>query len=225
MIFQIHYRIHSRCLSSVRQFHIFRNPEHFSNLQRQLRQTKLAIAARLTEYIVIDCSFSNEYNPNENYYQRLQLKIHSCFTSLYRYHSPSFVILCNVCTDESAKSLRNSPYCQTTSLSYLDLFPRESLVYLSPDSPNIMNEYEHNMIYVLGGIFQKTKTERLTFEKAQAEQIRHQSLPLQKYLKFSSNASPVLSLNQVYNILMTLKHTNNNWFEALKCIPERCLSR
>ncbi|CAF0779663.1 unnamed protein product [Adineta ricciae] len=200
-------------------------PEHIFNLQRQLRQAKLAIAARLTDYLVIDCAFADEYDQNELYYERLQLKIHSCFTSLYRYHSPSFVVLCNVYANEKAKSLRNSPYCHTTSLSYMDLFPREQLVYLSPDSPNVMSEYEHNVIYILGGIFQKTKTEQLTLEKAQSEQIRHQSLPLQRYLKLSSNASSVLSLNQVYNILMTLKHTNNNWYEALKCIPERCRSR
>ncbi|CAF0732467.1 unnamed protein product [Adineta steineri] len=215
--------------SFVNNYHIFRCPEHLFNLQRQVRQAKLFVAARFADYIIIDCSFSNEYNDNEilleNYYERLQLKIHSCFTSLHRYHSPSFVTLCNVYSNKKDKFLRNSPYCHATSLSYLDLFPREQLVYLSPDSPNIMNKYEHNVIYILGGIFQKTKNERLTLEKADNEQIRHQSLPLQQYLRLSSNASAVLSLNQVYNILMTLKHNNNNWFDAFKCIPERCLSR
>ncbi|CAF4842064.1 unnamed protein product [Rotaria sp. Silwood1] len=76
-----------------------------------------------------------------------------------------------------------------------------------------MSEYEHNVIYILGGIFQKTKH----------GQIRHQSLPLQKYLRFSSISNTVLSVNQVYNMLMTLKHNNNNWLEVLKCISERCL--
>jgi Trm5-related predicted tRNA methylase len=147
--------------SSVHYFHFFRCPEHLFNVQRQLRQAKLLVAARLADYIVIDCSFVNEYNENDislvNYYERLQLKIHSCFTPLYRYHSPSFVILCNVFSNHNDKWLRNSPFCHATSLSYLDLFPREQLVYLSPDSPNIMTEYEHNVIYILGGIFQKSK--------------------------------------------------------------------
>jgi len=160
MLFQHHYRLW-RCYSSVHKFHLLRCPDHLSNLQRQLRQAKLLVAARLADYIIIDCSFANEYHDNQislgNYYERLQLKIHSCFTSLHRYHSPSFVILCNVFTNDKAKCLRNSPYCHTTSLSYLDLFPREQLVYLSPDSPNIMNEYEHNVVYILGGIFQKSR--------------------------------------------------------------------
>lgn len=148
--------------SSVRFFYFLRCPEHLFNLQRQLRQAKLLVATRLSDYIVIDCSFENEYDENDisqgNYYARLQLKIHSCFTSLYRYHSPSFVILCNVLPNNHDKWLQNSPFCHATSLSYLDLFPREQLVYLSPDSPNIMTEYEHNVIYILGGIFQKSKS-------------------------------------------------------------------
>ncbi|CAF2719965.1 unnamed protein product [Rotaria sp. Silwood2] len=228
MIFRHCYRIWWWS-SSVHYIHFFRCPQHLFDLQRQLRQAKLFVAARLGDYIIIDCSFANEYNDNdissENYYERLQLKIHSCFTLLHRYHSPSFVILCNLFSSNNDKWLRNSPYCHATSLSYLDLFPREQLVYLSPDSPNTMSEYEHNVIYIFGGIFQKTKHERITLEKAKREQIRHQSLPLQKYLRFSPSANTVLSINQVYNILMTLKHNNNNWFEALKCIPERCLMR
>jgi len=138
----------------------FRCPDHLFNLQRQLRQTKLLVAARLSDYLIIDCSFAREYSENEiilrNYYDRLQLKIHSCFTSLYRYHSPSFVLLCNLSTNEQNQSLQNSPFCHATSVSYLDLFPRERLVYLSPDSPNLMTEYEHNSIYILGGIFEKS---------------------------------------------------------------------
>jgi hypothetical protein len=160
MIFRYHHRLWYWS-PSVHYFHVFRCPEHLFNLQRQLRQAKLLVAARLSDYIVIDCSFANVYNQDDislgNYYEKLQLKIHSCFTSLYRYHSPSFVILCNVFSNDNDKWLRNSPFCQTTSLSYLDLFPREQLVYLSPDSPNLMTEYEHNVIYILGGIFQKSK--------------------------------------------------------------------
>lgn len=156
---------HRHCLwywsVPIHYLHFLRCPEHLFNLQRQLRQTKLLVAARLSDYLVIDCSFANEYNENdillETYYERLQLKIHSCFTSLYRYHSPSFVILCNVLSNKNDKWLQNSPFCHATSLSYLDLFPRQQLVYLSPDSPNIMTKYEHDVTYILGGIFEKSK--------------------------------------------------------------------
>ena len=160
MILQQHHRFRSCRWISIQYFHLLRCPQHFSNLQRQFRQAKLLVAARLSDYLVIDCSFAEEFHPHDtqlgNYYERLQLKIHSCFTSLYRYHSPSFVILSNVFSEESDRWLRNSPFCHATTHSYLDLFPREQLVYLSPDSPNIMTKYEHDVVYVLGGIFQKS---------------------------------------------------------------------
>ena len=145
----------------MRCLHILRCHEHMLTLRRQLRQAKLLVAARLADYLVIDCSFANEYEEEttslNSYHARLQLKIHSCFTSLYRYHSPSFVILCNVSSkDNNDQRLHRSPYCHATSLSYLDLFPAKQLVYLSPDSPNVMQEYDHNITYILGGIFQKS---------------------------------------------------------------------
>lgn len=160
MIFRSRYRLWLWS-PSIHYFHFLHCPEHVYNLQRQARQAKLLVAARLDDYLVIDCSFINEYNENDislnYYYERLQLKIHSCFTSLYRYHSPSFIILCNIFSSKNDKWLQNSPYCNATSLSYLDLFPRDQLVYLSPDSPNIMSKYEHNVTYILGGIFQKCR--------------------------------------------------------------------
>ena len=161
MILQQYRRFASFRLISIQYFHLLRCPEHFSNLQRQIRQAKLLVAARLSDYLVIDCSFAEEVHASDptlgNYYERLQLKIHSCFTSLYRYHSPSFIILSNVFSNENDHWLRNSPFCHATTRSYLDLFPREQLVYLSPDSPNVMTKYEHDVVYILGGIFQKSR--------------------------------------------------------------------
>ena len=34
-------------------------------------------------------------------------------------------------------------------------FPREKLVYLSPDSPNVLQEYSHDDIYILGALIDK----------------------------------------------------------------------
>ena len=156
------FRSYSRWKStSTRCLHLLRCHERMSTLRRQLRQAKLLVAARLADYLVVDCSFASEYEEEttslNSYHARLQLKVHSCFTSLYRYHSPSFVILCNVSSkDNNDQRLHQSPYCHATSLSYLDLFPAKQLVYLSPDSPNVMQEYDHNATYILGGIFQKS---------------------------------------------------------------------
>ena len=39
--------------------------------------------------------------------------------------------------------------------SYLDIFPKEQLVYLTPHCREQMSTYDHNAIYIIGGIVDK----------------------------------------------------------------------
>jgi ribonuclease P protein 1 len=41
---------------------------------------------------------------------------------------------------------------EVTESSYLDIFPHEKLIYLSPDSNVEMTSFDHDAIYILGGI-------------------------------------------------------------------------
>jgi ribonuclease P protein 1 len=58
----------------------------------------------------------------------------------------------------------------------------------------------------------------LTFGKAKRENIKHQRFPIDRYVKFGGGGGKSLTIDQVYNILMTLKHTGS-WVDALKYIP------
>ncbi|KAI1239615.1 hypothetical protein IHE44_0011034, partial [Lamprotornis superbus] len=40
----------------------------------------------------------------------------------------------------------------TTPESYLDLFPLETIVYLTPDSENVLEDIDPDKVYVLGGL-------------------------------------------------------------------------
>jgi hypothetical protein len=41
------------------------------------------------------------------------------------------------------------------------------------------------------------------------------------FLRFHSSSSRALAFHEVYNILLTLKHTNNNWIKAFRYVPKR----
>jgi tRNA (guanine9-N1)-methyltransferase len=66
---------------------------------------------------------------------------------------------------------------------YIDKFDKKRLIYLTPDSPNGMTYFDHDAIYILGGIYDDENKEPLTYEKAVRQNIRHEKLPLEKYLR------------------------------------------
>lgn len=38
------------------------------------------------------------------------------------------------------------------SKSYLDIFPKENIVYLTSESENVIEEFQDNMYYIIGGL-------------------------------------------------------------------------
>ena len=46
---------------------------------------------------------------------------------------------------------------EATESSYLDVFPRERLIYLSPDSDEEMVSFDHDAVYIIGGIVDLSK--------------------------------------------------------------------
>ena len=72
--------------------------------------------------------------------------------------------------------------CIITESSYLDIFSRKNLVYLSSDSPNIYT-YNPNDVCVIGGLVDTTTTENLSIAYAKEHGIRHARLPLKHYFR------------------------------------------
>ncbi|CAF1642858.1 unnamed protein product [Adineta ricciae] len=193
--------------------------------EKLIREQLLLAPARLGENMVIDCSFEQDH-AREYYLSNLVDQIQYLFADITRYHSPSFIYLCNLSPHgrlqaefDRRASLENTCF-EVTSSSYLDLFPHEKLVYLSPDSKNEMTSFDHDAVYIVGGIADRTGKKPLTFAKAKRENIKHQRFPIDRYVKFGGGSGKSLTLDQVYNILMTLKQTGS-WTEAFKYIPER----
>ncbi|UJR30991.1 hypothetical protein I4U23_018502 [Adineta vaga] len=201
----------------------------FRHLGRQnekyVREQTLLAPARLGEMLVIDCGFEQEH---ARAYHLLNLvdQVQYLFAELHRYHSPSFVYLCNLSQDGRLQTEfnRRAPLdnlcLQATASSYLDIFPQEKLIYLSPDSNVEMTSFDHDAVYIIGGIIDITGKKPLTFGKAKRENIKHQRFPIDRYVKFGGGSGKTLTIDQVYNILMTLKHTGS-WIEAFKFIPDR----
>ena len=74
------------------------------------------------------------------------------------------------------------PYTNSAE-HYLDLYPKEKLVYLTPNSRTSLDRFDPNDIYILGGIVDLGVDDALTFAQARKEKLRTAKLPLDKYLQ------------------------------------------
>ncbi|CAF3105322.1 unnamed protein product [Rotaria socialis] len=193
--------------------------------EKYIREQLMFAPARLGEMLVIDCGFEQDH-AHEYYLSNLVDQIQYIFADITRYHSPSFVYLTNLTphgrlqTEFSRRASLENMCFEVTESSYLDLFPHDKLIYLSPDSNFEMTSFDHEAIYIIGGIADRTGKKPLTFGKAKRDNVKHQHFPIDRYVKFGSGSGKSLTIDQVYNILMTLKHTGS-WVEAFKYIPDR----
>ncbi|CAH1264672.1 TRMT10C [Branchiostoma lanceolatum] len=106
-----------------------------------------------------------------------------------------------------------------TEKSYLDLFPRERLVYLTADSPRELTKFEPDKVYIIGALVDRKLTTNLSYAKVKREGIASAALPLDRYLWWGLG-DKVMTLDQMMKIMLTLKNTND--FEAaLRHVPTR----
>lgn len=109
--------------------------------------------------IVFDCSYENNMTQRE---------IHNCAKQLCmafadnRIHvNPLCLYFCNFNQEgllkqylhQNIPTLLNDDFpAEITSQSYLDVFPKDQLVYLTPHCRVNMTEYDPDMVYIIGAL-------------------------------------------------------------------------
>lgn len=107
--------------------------------------------------------------------------------------------------------------------SYLDAFPKERLVYLTPHAQHSINKFSHDDIYIMAGFVDKTVRTPVSLAKAKREGLRMARLPIDEHIIWGAY-SKVLTLNQIVGIMLEVKSNGGDWKDAfLKHIPRRKL--
>ncbi|XP_063004231.1 tRNA methyltransferase 10 homolog C [Melospiza melodia melodia] len=106
-----------------------------------------------------------------------------------------------------------------TDQCYTEIFPKEKLIYLTADSPKVMKAFDHDKIYIVGSMVDKSIKRGVSLARAKRLGLETAALPLDKYLLWSTGAKN-LTLDQVMHILLTLKDTAD-WKKALEFVPKR----
>ncbi|XP_025955130.1 tRNA methyltransferase 10 homolog B isoform X2 [Dromaius novaehollandiae] len=107
----------------------------------------------------------------------------------------------------------------TTQESYLDLFPLDTVVYLTPDSENVLEDIDPKKVYILGGLVDESIHKKLTLQRARDQSLQTARLPIREYMVKTINTknyhSETLAINQVFDVLSTYYETRS-WPAALK---------
>jgi ribonuclease P protein 1 len=116
----------------------------------------------------------------------------------------------------------NSPYFMSTihKESYLDLFPKERLVYLTPHAKESLTTYDLDDIYIIGGFVDKSCHEPISLIKAKKEGIRSVRLPLDEHIIWGVGCKN-LCLNHIVAILHDVKITGDWKKSLIDNIPQR----
>ncbi|KAG6357999.1 hypothetical protein INS49_013882 [Diaporthe citri] len=98
-------------------------------------------------------------------------------------------------------------------------FATESIVYLSADSPNVLEKLEPYTSYVIGGLVDRNREKLLCQKRAEAKGIRTAKLPIGDYMQMASRQ--VLATNHVVEIMSKWLETGD-WGKAFEeVIPKR----
>ncbi|XP_033745278.1 tRNA methyltransferase 10 homolog C-like [Pecten maximus] len=171
--------------------------------------------------LVYDLGFKSDASPSHIFREesRIRRQLMETIHTNSKQRFPFHLVFCNV--NERSRSMLEEVAADVpitiTDRGYLDMFDRCELVYLSPDSPEELETFDHNHVYIVGCITD-LETKPFTKLKAQKHGIKHKKFPIKRYL--GNTTTSLLTLNQVCNVLYDLKDTDN-WRRALRHVPER----
>uniref|UniRef100_A0A1A8DNP9 tRNA methyltransferase 10 homolog B n=1 Tax=Nothobranchius kadleci TaxID=1051664 RepID=A0A1A8DNP9_NOTKA len=108
---------------------------------------------------------------------------------------------------------------EITEQSCLDLFPAETVVYLTPDAEEALETLDADRVYVLGGLVDESIQKKLSLSRAGELSVRTARLPIDEFMVKKNNSknfhSKILAVNQVFDILLTFCETSS-WTHALQ---------
>ncbi|XP_047525609.1 mitochondrial ribonuclease P protein 1 homolog [Pieris napi] len=179
--------------------------------------------------VIIDCSYEEHMVNREILNAAKQLTY--VFGDNRLHKEPFNLHLCNV--NKEGKFMeqfkKNVPSLEEPwfplnihTKSYLDLFPKDKLVYLTPHCREELTYFDHDAVYIIGCMVDKMNNEPHSLAKAKRDGIKMAKLPLDRYLEWAPGSKKNLNINHMIPILLDLKSTGD-WDYSLRHIPRRKL--
>ncbi|XP_071491418.1 tRNA methyltransferase 10 homolog C-like [Diadema antillarum] len=107
-----------------------------------------------------------------------------------------------------------------TEKDLLEVFPKDQLIYMSADSPNVLQSFDSDKVHVIGALVDRNIIYTgQSLARAKRHGIEHARLPLDRHLQWATGAKN-LTLDQMIKILLEL-NASGDWIKALQHVPIR----
>ncbi|KAF7252405.1 hypothetical protein EYD10_01891, partial [Varanus komodoensis] len=189
------------------------------SVRKRIRRSIVPSTLRL----IIDCSFDNLMELKD--VKKLHKQIQRCYAENRKaLHPVQFYLtshggqlMDNM--NESDKGWINWKDINIKSEHFTELMKKEDLVYLTSDSPEVLNELDESKAYIIGGLVDHNHHKGITYQRAQEQGISHAQLPLGIFVKM--NSRKVLAVNHVFEIILAYLE-KKDWEEAFfTVLPQR----
>ncbi|KAI9993555.1 hypothetical protein PInf_015678 [Phytophthora infestans] len=214
--------LHSMTKEERREFLIQETAEKEEAMQRLQRAVT---ADSSVQRIAIDLSFDSIMNDKEIRSLANQLKL--SYGLIKQMPEPFQLVCCNP-SEQLEQSLErfgaSNWYIQWRrgTASVAEHFPPGELVYLSPDSPNVLEKMDPTKIYVIGGIVDKSRKKAsagASLNAATEAGITTVRLPIQEH--YTERLDHILNVNTVVDVLIKFGELGD-WPRALDiALPQR----
>jgi len=110
-----------------------------------------------------------------------------------------------------------------SSKSVTELFPPDKIIYLSPDSKNVLQNIDHDKVYVIGGLVDSCVKKNLSLDYSNGNCLNSARLPIAENCEklYNGTYKQILTINQVFEILLKY-YESKNWPVAINAaLPKR----
>ncbi|AFZ81369.1 hypothetical protein BEWA_007780 [Theileria equi strain WA] len=172
--------------------------------------------------VCINCSFNEIMNPRE--IRSLAKQLSMSYNLIKKHMAPIKMVLTSFSHDSALYKDCELFGIQNWKIhkheqGFWEIFESEKIIVLTPDATEILEEIQHDKVYIIGGLVDTNVKKRETLTQASKYGITCKSLPVKKY--FPECKKVVLNVSTVFEILMH-KINNLSWEDALnRCIPVR----
>lgn len=163
------------------------NPQFTKRVMKAITKERLAEAQATGLKLCIDLSMTDSMSDKE--ISRLAGQLRRLYGSNKKATRPFHLFLTDLREDSRLyrECIRKNDgflnyTMDITEESCLDLFPPESVVYLTPDAEEALEAVDADKVYVLGGLVDESIQKKLSYSRARELRVHTVRLPIDEYM-------------------------------------------